>query len=60
MVREISIIDKTNGVRCDITLDDEKQFLQVYGIDHKGEKNLIVEKIEYPYKKPPFVIREGK
>lgn len=57
MQRTITIIDETNNISCRVVLDEEKQFLQVWGIDAVGEKNIVVEKIEHGFKRSPFVVQ---
>jgi len=57
MQRRILIIDETNKISVPIFIDDGKDFLQVWGIDSNGDKNIVVEKIPHGFKKPPFVVQ---
>lgn len=61
MKRDFKIIDQSNGISLDISIDDEREFIEIWGMTDEarnGEPIIIIERRIYkpPYKKPPFAI----
>lgn len=56
MEREILIIDKTSGSSVTLLMDDQTEYLQVWGLEHDNEKIIAVERRIHGHKKPPFVV----
>lgn len=59
MIRQFLILDKTSGNNIEIAINDDNEFLEVWPIEHNGEKNIVIHKRIHPYEKPPFIIREA-
>lgn len=56
--RTFLILDKTSGNHVEITIDENREFLEVWPIDHNGEKQLIVQSRAHPFVKPPFIVHQ--
>ena len=63
MLREFHIVDRTSGISMDISLDDSREFIEIWGMtdeNRNGEPIVIVERRVYkpPYNKPPFAFNK--